>query len=601
MIRYLVAVFVFSVVASAQVTLHPGDNVPKIVNSKPAGTTFIFTAGTYRLSESIHPKNNDKFVGETQCAPPASACPAIISGATVIGPLAKFDGTNYAVTNQKQRNPYRETRDNCDPGWLGCLLAEDLYFDDVPYKHIYSDSMPTIGPQEWWFDYPNHTIYFHDDPSGHNVETSVVPNAFGGPGNNVTIQYLTIEKFASMMPVGAIGETQGAKAQTQETNWTIENCEVRLNHAFGIRVNYRMHILNNYAHDNGQNGISGGLGMPAAPVLESMNSGIVIQGNTVNHNDYAHFNPQFGAGGIKIGATSGVIVKDNIIENNEGAGMHFDDDSGNELVDGNIISGNTDGDALAIEIGYGVSIFRNNQVLRNGFHINTPNFSHQIYVRASGGAEVYCNVMEIPNARGIAGWGIGASNRGNSHYPPFEYRTSAGNYFHHNTVIWDPGAHGEVGYRQADTENQPEFFTKNKAPDYNQYHLSNGSDAVFVYDGNNSGANKLKNFRGYQESGADVHSTVDTKDTSGWPKVKITSPEDQSTVSSPVTVTAEASDKSGIKKVEFYVDWDLQKTVTSPPYDFDWSNGSSGSHVVAAMAYSNAGIRNCNAVTLNQP
>jgi hypothetical protein len=239
-------------------------------------------------------------------------------------------------------------------------------------------------------------------------------------------------------------------------------------------------------------------------------------------------------------------------------------------------------------------------VLRNGAQLNTQNFTHEIMVRASGGAEIYCNVMEIPAGRGVNGWGVGASNRGNSWYPPFQYRTSAGNYIHHNTVIWDPGAHGEVGFRQADSENQPNFFTINKAPDYNEYHLSSASAPVFIYDNDNSRSNRLKTFREYQRSRADVHSTVDTNNTSGWPEVAITSPDDQSTVSSPVTVSATASDKRGIRKVEFYVDWNVEKTLTSPPYDFNWTNGTSGSHIVAAIAYSNAGIRNCYAVTLTE-
>src|ERR1700745_2481944 len=97
MIRQSLAflLLILSLVSSAQVTLHPTDNVPKIVRSKPEGTTFIFAPGTYRLSEPILPKANDHFVGETSCAPPATSCPAIISGAVSVGPLATFDGTNY--------------------------------------------------------------------------------------------------------------------------------------------------------------------------------------------------------------------------------------------------------------------------------------------------------------------------------------------------------------------------------------------------------------------------------------------------------------------------------------------------------------------------
>jgi hypothetical protein len=41
----------------------------------------------------------------------------------------------------------------------------------------------------------------------------------------------------------------------------------------------------------------------------------------------------------------------------------------------------------------------------------------------------------------------------------------------------------------------------------------------------------------------------------------------------------------------------LQRTLNGPPYQFNWANGGTGPHTVAAMAYSNAGIRNCYAIT----
>jgi len=596
----LVLLLLLATAASAQVTLHPNDNVPQIVSSKPTGTTFIFTPGTYRLAHPIVAKDNDKFIGETECAPPESACPAIISGAIVIGPAAKFDGVNYRVTGQTQKNPRGVTTGNCDPGWLACILPEDLYFDGVPLRHLDSQTLPTIGPGEWWFDYDNHVIYFHDDPAGHTVETSLINNGFGGPADNVTLQYLTVEKFASMYPVGAVGMGQGPRALQQGRDWTVQNCEIRLNHGYGVRLEYRMHVLNNYIHDNGQNGVAGGLGNPAVPESESTNSGILIQGNTISHNDYAHFNPGFGSGGIKIGSTSGVVVRGNTIENNEGSGVHFDEDCQNELVDGNLITGNSDASGLEQEIGYGRSVFRNNLVLGNGAHLNSDNWSYQISVRASSGVEAYCNVMEIPAGKGIGGWGVLASKRGASKYPPFSLHVARGNFIHHNTVIWEEGANGEVGFRQGDTENQSDFFASNTPPDYNEYHLPRGSDAHFVYDNDNGKSNRPKPFSNHQRVGADVHSKVDTNNHSGFPTVRITSPNDLSSVGSPVTVTATADDKSGIRKVEFYVDWTLQGTVNNPPYEFNWSNGSAGPHTVAAMAYSNAGVRACYAVTLKE-
>jgi Bacterial Ig domain/Right handed beta helix region len=581
------------------VDIYPATDIAKVVNASPAGTIFVIHPGTYRLTQSIIPKNGDSFIGQTSCAPPATSCPAIISGGVVIGPSATFDGTNYKVIGQTQQGS-RGVTGNCDTGWEGCIYPEDLFFDGVPYKHLYSSTLPAIGPGQWWFDYTNHIIYFHDNPSGHVVETSVLNNAFGGSANNVTIQYLTIEEFADMYPTGAIGVSRGINALIQGANWTVQNCEVTLNHGIGVRVGYRIQILNNYIHDNGQVGIGGGIGTTSNPATQSTNSGVLIQGNTINHNDYAHFNPGFGSGGFKVGATSGITLRGNTIQNNEGSGIHFDMYSQNAFVDGNIITNNSDGDGLVQEIGYGTSTFRNNIVRGNGVNINGSASTFQIATRASSGVNAYCNVMEIPNASRVNGWGVGAANRGNSNYPPYQYLTATRNSFHHNTLIWDAGAVGAVGLFQNDAMNQPNFFANNTPPDYNNYHLSSTSAPNFIYDNNNSRSNKRKTFTNYQASHGDVHSTVGRNNASGYPTVSITSPSDQSSVSSPVKVTAAASDNSGVRKVEFYVDWNLQATLTSSPYNFSWTNGTTGPHTVAAMAYSNAGIRACYAVTLNE-
>ena len=580
------------------VTISPGDDIPSIVAASPAGTTFVINPGTYRLTRPIIPKTGDSFVGQAACAPPASSCPAIISGSTVIGQLATFDGTNYRATGQTQQNQ-QGTGNICDGGWSGCVYPEDLFFDGVPYQHLNSATLPAIGPGQWWFDYANHTIYFHDSPSGHTVETSVVNNAFGGSANNVTIQYLTVEEFASMYPVGAIGVSQGNNALTQSTNWTIENSEITLNHGYGVRVNYGTQILNNYIHDNGQLGIGGGIGTHSNPSTQSVDSAVLIQGNTINHNDYAHFSAGWGSGGFKVGSTSGIVLRGNTIQHNEGAGIHFDMNSQSEWVDGNTITDNTDADGLEMEIGYGLSTFRNNVVLRNGTQVNNSNYTYQIAVRSSSGVNAYCNIMEVSSGPGINGWGVDATNRGYSSYPPYQYLVSTGNSFHHNTVLWDAGANGKVGFHQNDV-NQPNFFANNSAPDFNSYHLPSLGAADFQYNSGGAQNSGSQVFPIYQAAGADVHGSADSNYSSGYPTVAITSPGDQSSVSSGAAVVASASDQSGISKVEFYVDWVLQATSTSSPYTFTWTNGASGLHTVAAMAYSNAGVSACSAVTLNQ-
>jgi parallel beta-helix repeat protein len=592
-------------VLAATVDVHPGDDIPSVVAANPAGTTFIIYPGTYRLETHIVPKNGDRFIGQTACAPPKSSCPAILTGSRIIGPLATFNGTNYAVTNQTQQGKIAvpiEKEVLCDPLWQGCIYPEDLFFNGVPYKHLNSSGLPTIGPGQWWFDYTNHIIYFHDNPSGHTVETSVVPSAFGGPANSVTIQYLTVKGFTSMYPNGTIGTFQGSNPLTQGTDWTVENCEILLNHGYGVRVGYRIHILNNYIHDNGQLGIGGGIGVTNAPITGSTNAGILIQGNTINHNDYAHWNPNFGSGGIKIGSTTGITIRGNTIQHNEGSGVHFDDNDQTLLLDGNTITDNFDSDGVNQEKGVGTSTFRNNLVLRNGLQVNDTHWTGQMTVHASPGVNMYCNVLEVSAGPGINGWVIGASNRGYSNYPPYAYLASIGNSFHHNTVIWDAGATGGAGFWQNDAANQPNFFANNPRPDNNSYHTSS-STSVHVYDNSDSQQNSGKSFPEYQAAAADVHGTADTNYTSGFPTVAITSPADQSSFTNSITVQGTASDKGGINRVELYVDWKLQATVGAATFDFNSINLSSlptGPHTVAAMGYSNAGIRNCYAVTLNK-
>ncbi len=595
-----------SALAYSQVTINPGDNIQSKINANPAGTTFTINAGTYRITSALNPKTGDSFIGATSCNtnPIASpgACAAVISGSTVIGSLATFDGTNYEVTGQTQQgNSSGISSSNCQPGYTGCIYPEELWFDEVPYQHLGGSTLPTIAPGQWWFDYTNDIIYFHDNPSGHVVETSVAPGAFTSQAaNNVTLQYLTFEEFAvPFTDFGAIQPWGAGESNTSRLagglNWVVENCELWGMHGSPINPNYGIQILNSYIHDNGQCGICGGWG-----ALDGTHpSNVLIQGNFITHNDwnnYNNINPGQGAGGIKLGATYLAVIRNNLITYNGGAGFHCDASCSSPLVDGNTITDNIGGAGIVYEISTVSATFRNNILLRNGgtnaFN-GYPNWAIQSI--ASVGVQAYCNFIEVSNLLGEQGLDVGASNRTFA-TPPGGHANSTGNSFHHNTVTWDSGAHGTVGYTNSDSSNQPNFLANNTPPDYNTYHLSNLSSTFFQYS--NSGSGTLS-FANYQAAGADAHGTADTNYTSGFPTVAITSPADQSTLGNVFAVAATASDTSGISKVEFYVDWNLQKTVNTPPFNFAWTNEASASHTIAAMAYSTAGIRDCYAVTLN--
>jgi parallel beta-helix repeat protein len=589
----LIVLCAAAVCSAATVNIQPGDNIPSIVASNPAGTTFVIYPGTYRLQAHIVPKTGDSFVGQTACAPPASKCPAILSGSKVIGSLATFNGTNYQVTGQTQQGEVSLSNSVCVPGYLACNLPEDLFFDGVPYQHLYANSLPAIGAGQWWFDYATHTIYFHDNPAGHTVETSVLDTAFDSLANNVTIQYLTVEEFANPLLRAGIEPTVGNASSSWSVNWVVKDCELFDNHGAGVRVVFGTQVYNSYIHNNGTIGING--------TTASMTpSGIIIQGNTISNNNYANMLPASGSGGIKLGYTAKAVIRGNTISNNGGAGIHFDSSSSSPLVDSNIVTGNYGGNGFGFEISLQSATVRNNVFANNAIQGIVPAASAAVGSYAATGLNAYCNVVEIPNAARTVGMIVMGSDRGYNAYSPYQYLTSTGNDFHHNTVIWESGASAPVGYAQNDAAHQPNFFADNTTPDNNTYHLPSLSDANFVYDNNNSQENSHKTFSEYQAAGADIHGSADTNNTSGYPTVTITSPADQSSVTSPVTIAATASDASGISKVEFYVDWNLQETVNASPYSFDWTNGTSGTHTLAAMAYSEAGIRSCHAVTVTK-
>jgi len=297
-------------------------------------------------------------------------------------------------------------------------------------------------------------------------------------------------------------------------------------------------------------------------------------------------------------------VRGNTVSNNLGNGIHFDDDSLFPLIDGNTVVNNFDPagsgtSGIAFEISFGGATVRNNIVQYNGTGATSgPNV--QIVSATSAGMQAYCNVVETGTNPREWAFEVSAADRGYNTEQPYlgTYMVSTGNYFHHNTVIWDSGSTSPFGYFQNDETNQPNFFSVNTPPNFNQYHASSTSLTAFVYD-NVGGDNKEQNFTTYQSHGTDVSSTIDTVYTSGFPTVSITSPADQSFVTSPVIVAATASDVSGINNVELYVDWNLAATATNSPYNFTLSELTPGAHTVAAVAYSNAGIRSCYAVTLN--
>jgi hypothetical protein len=551
---------------AATVHIYPGANIAKAVSNNPSGTTFVIHPGLYRLQAPIAAKNRATFTGQSG---------SILSGARLLTSF-RHTGSYYYVTGQTQQGQVTIPNRRCESGYPRCNYPEDLYFDDVPLVHV--AALSDLGPGKWFFDYPNATIYFYDNPAGHRVETSVIPKAFNWRwANNVTIQGLTVEKFATPMLFGAIGGAAGQCSTTTGANWVVKNNEIRLNHGNGVRINFGWQVLNNDIHHNGNLGIGGGLS-------NTTPSRVLIQGNELAYNNYAHVKTAFQGGGLKLSGTLKAIIRGNNSQHNDGDGFHTDIAGRDVLYDGNIAADNTQV-GIIDEISYAATI-RNNKLLRNGYIHPTGTawmYAANLLSATSKNVEAYCNTVEV-SAQGGNGINILAQNRPG-------YNPSTDNYFHHNTVVFD-GNSGWTGATRDESLQDPNFYSLNRF-DYNTYHLPSLSLRPFVWI-------KFNTFAQFGANGQDVHGSADTNYTGSVPAVAITSPADGSTVSGITDVNGSAQDDN-IEKVEFYVDWNLGQTQYASRFSFPWQSYlfPNGNHTIAAMAYDKAGMRACYAATFN--
>ena len=299
------------VAGAGTVTLSPGADIQSAIDSNPAGTAFILEPGIYRM-QALRSQTGDSFTGQTG---------ADLNGSQVLTNWAQ-SGSYWTSTGAPAlNNPYGPSSQYCMDPSTGCVYPQDLYLNNVPLVHELA--LPITSGQ-WYFDYTNDVVYMADNPDGQTVELSVTPQAFYGPADNVTVQNLIVEKYATGIINGAVA--------TSGSGWVIKSNEVRLNHAAGIKPangndDYEQ-ILSNNVHDNGQEGIS-----------VSGGTGTLVEYNTISNNNYLNMADGFESGGGKIAATTDAQVLNNTYTNNNGNGLWSDCGATGSIFSGNTITG----------------------------------------------------------------------------------------------------------------------------------------------------------------------------------------------------------------------------------------------------------------------
>ncbi len=225
--------------------------------------------------------------------------------------------------------------------------------------------------------------------------------AFTGTAANVTIEYLTIQRF------GKHGDNGGEGVVNHDSGhgWLIQYNTVQESAGAGVFIGTSGTTRYNCLRKNGEYGFqSGGGAHGAAHEVLDHNE---ISGN--NADDWEKRQPGCGCSGAgKFWDTNGANVTNNWVHDNRGPGPWMDTDNNDFDVEGNLIAGNQ-AEGLIYEISYNARI-ANNTFVRNAVVAGpqNPGFpTPAIYLSESGGdgrVGGRYSTIEVSNNRFVDNW-----------------------------------------------------------------------------------------------------------------------------------------------------------------------------------------------------
>jgi hypothetical protein len=435
-------------------------SIQTAIDGSAAGTIFHLAPGIYRGAQ-FTAKAGDAFVGD-----PSGK--TVLSGAIVLHRWVKVG--NYWVEAGVPA-PHREA---AVPGSAApASQVNDLFVDDTYYAPV--NTLAELKEGRWYYNHKDNTAYLTIDPTSRRVEYSLTPNlTYDNGATGVVVRNLTVEKYASKAQTGAVDGVR---------NWRLEDVTIAHNHGAGLNIGSGTVVLRGHYSDNGQIGINGWHADEAQ-----------IQDADIAGNNYAGYNRDWEAGGVKLGASRRVAITGNTVHGNSGNGVWGDLDDHDWTITRNRVADN-DGDGIIYEISHGKTVISDNDIVCNR--------GSGVYISNSDGVEVSANRITVApgNAPGINGsagsGGIDIINDRRGSGPDGLYE--AVNNDVHNNIIAHPSDTGEEGL----FEFQP--FTSHDAPnihfDFNTYLLGRGETPHWHFDDRSYTWASLRAETGFEKHG----------------------------------------------------------------------------------------------------
>ncbi len=225
----------------------------------------------------------------------------------------------------------------------GCDLLAQVFIDGTPLVRVVGT--PLAG--QFALDPAAHVL-LASDPQGHTVEVTTRQQWVTGEAPNVTITGFVMRDAGSPAQHGAL-------TNNGFDNWTVENntfsdatgAAVSLDQANNLR------LLGNVILNSGQEGVH-----------SYRANNLLIDGNTIFNSNTLAFNPEWEAGGMKLGAATNALIANNDVSGSNGIGIWCDIGCTNVTIAGNRVHDNT-WDGISYEISHG-GVIKGNAVWNNG-------------------------------------------------------------------------------------------------------------------------------------------------------------------------------------------------------------------------------------------
>lgn len=269
-------------------------------------------------------------------------------------------------------------KDGTTPGWQWLNASypmashpDQLFLSGVQQRQVASRSKVTAG--KFFLDTATSKLYMGSNPAGHSVRGTTLTKAMSIRAAGTVVRGIGIKNYApSIWHIGAVTvESPGVR---------IENVVIQDSATIGLGVTSTDAVVNRVSVLR-----AGLLGMHAATADR-----LQVLRSRLDGNNWERFNSAPVSGGIKVGRSRGVLVKDSSISKNLGHGYWSDVSVyDTKIVNDNLVSNSATG--VFLEIGARGTVV-NNLIYGNG--------AEGIKINNTSSVLVYNNTV-LRNARPI--------------------------------------------------------------------------------------------------------------------------------------------------------------------------------------------------------